>query len=106
MALQSDGRLELTAEDVPQVGLISMTLTLWGVPAANDGGGAGPDHVQASGEPDFGDPGGGLPAARFLTRGVSCGAAPNTSLWPNLGRRRPRAWKPPRTRPRRRVATG
>ncbi len=91
MALQSDGRLELTAEDVPQVGLISMTLTLWGVPAANDGGGAGPDHVQASGEPDFGDPGGGLPAARFLTRGVSCGAAPNTTLSAE-------SWEAPATR--------
>ncbi|MGA7705628.1 MAG: hypothetical protein WB998_12115 [Solirubrobacteraceae bacterium] len=80
MALQPDGRLELTAEDVPQVGLISMTLTLWGVPAANDGAGAGPDHVQSSGEPEFGDPGGGLPAARFLTSAVSCGSAPDTTL--------------------------
>jgi hypothetical protein len=78
MTLQTDGRLQLTAEDVPAVGLISTTLTLWGVPAAYDG--AGPDHVQASGEPDFGDPGAGPPAARFLTSALSCGAAPDTIL--------------------------
>ena len=78
MTLQTDGRLQLTAEDIPAVGLISTTLTLWGIPAAYDG--AGPDHVQASGEPDFGDSGAGPPAARFLTSAVSCGAAPDTTL--------------------------
>ena len=78
MALQSDGRLKLTAEDAPVDGLISMTLTLWGLPAAYNG--AGPDHAQASGEPDFGDPGGGSPPARFLTSAVSCSVAPDTTL--------------------------
>ncbi|HEY5286408.1 MAG TPA: hypothetical protein VIJ50_04820 [Solirubrobacteraceae bacterium] len=78
MALQPDGQLKLTADDAPVDGLISTTLTLWGVPAAYNG--AGPDHAQASGEPDFGDPGGGLPPARFLTSAVSCSAAPDTTL--------------------------
>ncbi len=78
MALRPDGQLQLTADDAPVDGLISTTLTLWGVPAAYNG--AGPDHAQASGEPDFGDPGGAPPPARFLTSAVSCGAASDTTL--------------------------
>jgi hypothetical protein len=82
LTLRTNGgdQLRLAAPNLPQVDpLISMTLTLWGVPAADNGSGAGPDHVIAGGSPSFGSPGG--PAKRFLTSAGTCdGAEPASTL--------------------------
>jgi hypothetical protein len=82
LTLRTNGgdQLRLAARDLPQVDpLISMTLTLWGVPAADNGSGAAPDHVIAGGSPSFGSPGG--PAKRFLTSAGTCdGAEPASTL--------------------------
>jgi hypothetical protein len=74
-------QLRLAANNLPQVDpLISMTLTLWGVPAVDNGSGAGPDHVIAGGGSSFGSPG-GPPAERFLTSAGMCeGAKPASTL--------------------------
>lgn len=73
-----DAELRLAADNLPQVDpLISMTLTLWGIPTADNG--PGPDHVIAGGGPSFGGPGG--PAERFLTSAGACGGAtPESTL--------------------------
>jgi hypothetical protein len=80
LTLGSNGgdQLRLAANNLPQVDpLISMTLTLWGVPVADNG--AGPDHVIAGGGPSFGSPGG--PGKRFLTSAGTCvGAEPESTL--------------------------
>jgi hypothetical protein len=69
-----DYGLRVAANDLPEVGaLISLTLTLWGDPGADEGFGSGPDHVIADGAPSFGSPGGS--AARFLTSAGTCGGA-------------------------------
>jgi hypothetical protein len=55
LALRADGDygLRLASDDLSSIEpLISMTMTLWGVPAAYDG--AGPDHVVAGGAPGDG----------------------------------------------------
>jgi hypothetical protein len=77
LTLQPDGRVNVAAENLPAIGLVSITLTLWGVPSAYDG--AGPDHVLGSDEPAFGGPGSD-PPARFLTSAGSCGSAPDTTM--------------------------
>jgi hypothetical protein len=79
LALRADGDygLSVAANDLPEVeGLISMTLTLWGVPAAYDGTGA--DHVLAA-DAGFGNPSPAQPA-RFLTSAGTCGAPPDSTL--------------------------
>lgn len=69
-----DYGLRMAANAFPQIDApISMTLTLWGVPAAYDGG--GPDRVLAGGGADFGSPG-ILQPARFLTSAGTCNALP------------------------------
>jgi hypothetical protein len=82
LTLRTNGgdQLRLAASNLPQVEpLISMTLTLWGVPVADNGSGAGPDHVIAGGGPSFGSPGG--PGKRFLTSAGTCGGAePESTL--------------------------
>jgi hypothetical protein len=70
--------LRLAASDLPAIEpLISMAMTLWGVPAAYDG--AGPDHVASAGAPGFGGLGSAQPI-RFLTSAGSCGALPDSTL--------------------------
>ncbi len=70
--------VSLTAENLTQVEpLISMTMTLWGVPAAYNG--AGPDHVLAGAEPSYGGPSSDL-AGRFLTSPTTCAPSPDSTL--------------------------
>jgi hypothetical protein len=82
LRIRSDGDygLRVAANDLTEVdALISLTLTLWGVPGAYDGSGPGPDHVIAGGAPSFGSSGG--PMARFLTSAGACGGAlPDSTL--------------------------
>lgn len=74
----SDYELRMAANDLPSLEpLLSMTLTLWGVPAAYDG--AGPDHAPAETGPGFGGPGAPQPT-RFLTSAGTCGALPASTL--------------------------
>jgi hypothetical protein len=80
LEIRSDGDygLRVLAKALPQIdALVSMTLMLWGVPAAYDG--AGPDHVLAGGGADFGGPG-NLQPARFLTSAGTCQALPAVTL--------------------------
>ncbi len=80
LVLRADGDygLSVAANDLPEVeALISMTLTLWGVPAAYDG--TGPDHTTAGAAPSFGGSGSAQPA-RFLTSAGTCGALPDSTL--------------------------
>jgi hypothetical protein len=80
LTLRSNGDfgLRIAAAALPEVNaLISMTMTLWGVPGAYDG--AGPDHVVAGGAPSFGGAVGA--SARFLTSAGKCGAPlPDSTL--------------------------
>jgi hypothetical protein len=60
--------MQLQAQNLLEVEpLLSMTLTLWGLPGANPG----PDHVLAGEGASFGGPGGGV--SRFFTTAGSCG---------------------------------
>lgn len=80
LTIRSDGDygLRVLATALPQIDpLVSMTLTLWGIPADYDG--AGPDHVLAGGGADFGSPG-ILQPARFLTSARTCKALPAVTL--------------------------
>ncbi len=80
LTLRADGDygLRVAANDLPEVeALISMTLTLWGVPAAYDG--AGPDHAIAGAAPSFGGSGFAQPA-RFLTSAGTCGPLQDSTL--------------------------
>jgi hypothetical protein len=76
-----DYRMRLRVENVPQfAGLLSMEMTLWGVPGAYNNPATGPDHVLSEAERDFGPPGGGG-TARFLTNGGACESpAPASTL--------------------------
>jgi len=66
--------VQLQAKDLPQVEpLLSMTLTLWGIPGAS----AGPDHVLAGEKASFGGP--GSPVSRFLTTAGNCSPSPPSS---------------------------
>jgi len=58
-------RMSLRVQNLPEAaGLLSMQMTLWGVPGAYNNEQAGPDHVLAEPERDFGPPGaGGTPSA-------------------------------------------
>jgi hypothetical protein len=59
--------MQLQAENLPQVEpLLSLTMTLWGIPGASPG----PDHVLAGEAASFGGP--GSPVSRFLTTAGSC----------------------------------
>jgi hypothetical protein len=74
-----DYRMRLRVENVPQfAGLLSMEMTLWGVPGAYNNPAAGPDHVLSEAERDFGSPGAGG-TARFLTSGGACESPVPTS---------------------------
>jgi hypothetical protein len=80
LEIRSDGDygLRVLATALPQIdALLSMTMTLWGVPAAYDS--AGPDHVLGGGGADFGSPG-SLPRARFLASAGTCQALPAVTL--------------------------
>jgi Domain of unknown function DUF11 len=80
LTIRSDGDygLRMLAKALPQIdALVSMTLTLWGVPAAYNG--AGPDHVLAGGGADFGSPGVPQPG-RFLTSADTCKTLPADTL--------------------------
>ena len=56
--------MRLNIEDIPQfAGLLSMEMTLWGVPGAYNNPETGPDHVLSEAERDFGPPGHGGDAA-------------------------------------------
>jgi hypothetical protein len=89
LTIRADGTyaLRLAAENLTQIeSLISMTMTLWGLPVAYDG--AGPDHVLAGGGQSFGSFGSAEPE-RFLTGASTCGALPDSSLsadsWTAMG---------------------
>jgi len=80
LTIRADGTyaLRLAAENLTQIeSLISMTMTLWGVPVVYDG--AGPDHVLAGDGQSFGSFGSAEPE-RFLTSAGTCGALPDSSL--------------------------
>ncbi len=67
--------MQLQAKNLTQVEpLISMTLTLWGIPGASPG----PDHVLAVGGPSFGGP--GSQVSRFLTTPGNCSPSPASTL--------------------------
>jgi hypothetical protein len=73
-----DYGLRLTENDLPEVDpLLSMTMTLWGVPAAYNG--AGPDHTLAGAAPSFGSSGSSAPT-RFLTSAGTCSTLPDSGL--------------------------
>jgi hypothetical protein len=76
-----DYRMRLRVESIPQfAGLLSMEMTLWGVPGAYNNPAAGPDHVLSEAERDFGPPGAGG-TARFLASGGACASpAPASAL--------------------------
>jgi hypothetical protein len=76
-----DYRIRLHVESIPQfVGLLSMEMTLWGVPGAYNNPAIGPDHVLSEAERDFGPPGAGG-TGRFLTSGGACESpAPASTL--------------------------
>ena len=67
--------MQLQAKNLPKVEpLLSLTLTLWGIPGA----GPGPDHVLAGEAASFGGP--GSPVSRFLTTAGSCDPLPASRL--------------------------
>jgi hypothetical protein len=76
---EDDYRTDLRISDIPQVaGLLSMEMTLWGVPGAYNDPQAGPDHVLSEAERSFGPPGGGGTAS-FLSNGGACESPGPTS---------------------------
>jgi hypothetical protein len=67
--------MQLQAKNLPQVEpLLSLTMTLWGIPGASPG----PDHVLAGEAASFGGP--GSPVSRFLTTAGSCEPSPGSTL--------------------------
>ncbi len=79
IGLRTDGTygLQMSARDLPTRSLLSMSLTLWGAPASNDG--AGPDRVTEGGAPSFGAAG-SIQPARFLRSPTSCASSPPSTL--------------------------
>jgi hypothetical protein len=86
---ENDYRTSLHVENISQIaGLLSMEMTLWGVPGAYNDPLAGPDRVLSEPERGFGPSGGG--AIPFLIDGSACeapGAASVLSVdsWANEG---------------------
>jgi hypothetical protein len=67
--------MQLQAKNLPEIEpLLSMTLTLWGIPGASPG----PDHVLAGEAASFGGP--GSPVSRFLASAGSCDPSPASRL--------------------------
>jgi hypothetical protein len=81
LEIRADGSygLRVAMKNLTQVApLISMSLTLWGVPGLYNGFGPGPDHVLAGSAPSFGSP--GDQAARFLSSADTCGVSSVSKL--------------------------
>jgi hypothetical protein len=78
---EDDYRTDLRISDIPQVaGLLSMEMTLWGVPGAYNDPLAGPDHVLSEAERSFGPPGSGGTASFFRNGGACESSVPTSTL--------------------------
>jgi hypothetical protein len=77
---EDDYRMSLHAENISEAtGLLSMVMTLWGVPGAHDDIAMGPDHVLSEPERYFGPPGDDG-TRTFLSNAGACESPVRTSM--------------------------